>query len=113
MKKILLSFLFVSTTVLFGQRAIYTDNDGDGVIEYTLYDNFGKVSETGYYYNKKMVGTWTSFYPNGKRKVVAKFRNGLKHGTWLVYDDKGRVLNQIVYKEDKKISASQHRYAAN
>jgi antitoxin component YwqK of YwqJK toxin-antitoxin module len=113
MKTILIITLLFLNLNLFAQKAIYTDNDGDGVIEYTLMDDFKKVLETGYYQNNKMVGTWTLFYPNGKKRVVAKFKNGIKQGLWLVYDDKGRILTEVFYKDDKKISASQHIYANN
>jgi antitoxin component YwqK of YwqJK toxin-antitoxin module len=78
-----------------------------------LIDDFEKVLETGYYQNNKMVGTWTLFYPDGKRRMVAKFKHGTKQGLWLVYDDKGRILTKVFYKDDKKISASQHNYANN
>ena len=47
------------------------------------------------------------------KKLVAKFKNGIKQGLWLVYDDKGRILTEVFYKDDKKISASQHIYANN
>lgn len=113
MKNLIVLLLVFMSLPTFAQQAIYTDNDGDGIIEYTLYNKNGKVEETGFYVNGKMTGTWTSYYPNGKKKMVAKFRNGVKHGTWLVYDSKNRVVTEVVYNNNKKVSASQHNYASN
>lgn len=98
--------------VSYAQQATYTDNDGDGVIEYVLRDNNGKVIETGFYYNRKMVGTWTSYFPSGKKHTVAKFKNGVKHGNWLMYNESGQVVFNVLFKEGKKVSATQHSYAS-
>ena len=113
MKNLIVLLLVFMSLPVMAQQALYTDNDGDGVIEYTLLNNNGKVEETGFYLNGKMTGTWTSYYPNGKKKMVAKFKNGVKHGTWLVYDTQNRVVTEVVYNNDKKVSASQHNYASN
>lgn len=51
MKKILLIITLFISFNSFAQQAIYTDNDGDGVIEYTLKNEMGNVMETGYYLN--------------------------------------------------------------
>lgn len=113
MKKVLLILFFMFGYASYAQQAIYTDNDGDGIIEYVLKDKNGKVLETGYYYNKKMVGTWTSYFPNGKKQTVAKFKNGVRHGNWSMYDETGKLLFNVMFKEGKKVSASQHSYATN
>ena len=98
---------------LFSQNAIYTDYDDNKIIEYTLQDEDGKVLETGSYFNQKKVRTWTSYHPNGGKQTVAKFKNGLRHGNWFMYDEKGLLVFEITYKEGKKVSASQHSYASN
>jgi antitoxin component YwqK of YwqJK toxin-antitoxin module len=113
MKKVLVLLTLIVGLPIFSQNAIYTDNDGDGIIEYVLKNSNGRVEETGFYSNGKMTGVWTSYYESGQRKVVARFKNGVKHGTWLIYDSKGRVSTEIVYKEDRKVSATQHKYAVN
>jgi antitoxin component YwqK of YwqJK toxin-antitoxin module len=113
MKNILFFILVLFSTNIFAQRAIYTDNDGDGILEYTLQNTNGKVIETGYYYNGKMHGTWTSFYPSGKKQAVVKFKNGMKHGKWFFYDQQGRTITTVTYENDKKIMASQSQYSSN
>lgn len=111
MKKIIFIFTLFFSISVFGQ-AVYTDNDGDGVIEYTLTKD-GKVIETGYYLSGKMHGTWTSFHSNGKKQAVVKFRSGKKHGKWFFFDQEGRETFTVTYENDKKVMASQNRYSSN
>lgn len=113
MKKVLFIFSLVFGLSMSAQNATYTDQDGDGVIEYVLKDNSGKVLETGSYYNQKKVRTWTSYHPNGKKQTVARFKNGVRHGNWYMYDENGLLVFEITYKDGKKVSASQHSYASN
>lgn len=109
-------FLLITSLVLgFGlaaQQATYTDLDGDGVVEYTLKSQDGKVIETGYYLNSKMHGTWTSFYPSGKKQAVVKFRDGKKHGKWIFFDQEGRTTLVVTYENDRKIMATQSQYSS-
>jgi antitoxin component YwqK of YwqJK toxin-antitoxin module len=113
MKNILLMITLLISFNSFAQQAIYTDNDGDGIIEYTLKNEMGNVMETGYYLNGKMTGTWTLYFPNGKKQMVAKFKNGIKHGTWLIYDGNNRLVTEVVYDNNKKLKATQRQYASN
>lgn len=113
MKKIFLLFSLVFAFSMSAQKAYYTDDDGNGVIEYVLLDNEGNKLETGFYCNKKMTGTWISYHPGGKKNVVAKFKNGVRHGNWIIYNQQGQIVYQILYKSGKKVSASQHNYATN
>jgi antitoxin component YwqK of YwqJK toxin-antitoxin module len=113
MKKNLFIFSLVLGFSMSAQKAIYTDLDGDGVIEYVLEDNDGGVLETGFYYQQKKVKTWISYYADGNKRVVARFKNGLRHGKWFMYNEKGLVVYEITYKSGKRVSASQHSYASN
>jgi antitoxin component YwqK of YwqJK toxin-antitoxin module len=113
MKKNLFIFSLVLGFSMSAQKAIYTDLDGDGVIEYVLKDNNGDVLESGFYYQQKKVKTWVSYYSNGSKQVVGRFKNGQRHGNWFMYDEKGLVIFEISYKNGKKVSASQHSYASN
>jgi len=112
MKKILMTLMLFLGFNLFSQNAIYTDYDGNKIIEYTLQDEYGKVLETGFYFNNKMHGTWTSFFPSGKKQAVVKFRNGIKNGKWFYYDEDGRVLMSITYKDDRKVMVTQNHYVS-
>ena len=113
MKKIILIFGLILSSSIFAQQAVYTDNDGDGIVEYNLINKDGRTIESGYYYEGKMVGTWTSFYPNGKKQFIARFKNGLKHGKWISYDSQGRELFVITYQDGLRTSATQNRYNNN
>lgn len=112
MRNLLLLISLVIGFSLSAQHSSYTDNDGDGVIEYTLTSNDGKVIETGYYLDGKMHGTWTSFYPSGKKQAVVKFRQGKKHGKWIFFDQQGRTTVMVTYDNDKKIMATQNQYSS-
>jgi antitoxin component YwqK of YwqJK toxin-antitoxin module len=113
MKKILLIIGILLSFQAFSQQSIYTDENGDGIIEYSQVSKDGKLVEKGFYYNGKMVGTWTSYYPSGKKQVIAKFKSGVKHGTWYIYDSEGRIVVEVEYKDGLKVSATQHKYASN
>lgn len=113
MKNILLIICFLLSVEGFSQKSIYTDENGDGIVEYLQLSKEGNVVEKGYYFEGKMVGTWVSYYPSGKKQVVAKFKSGLKHGTWFIYDTQGRVVVEVLYKDGIKVSATQHKYASN
>jgi antitoxin component YwqK of YwqJK toxin-antitoxin module len=110
MKKILFLLSFLMFQSLYSQTTEFTDNNGDGVIEYRLVSTNGTLLEEGYYFNNKMVGTWRLYTNSGDLQMVAQFRNGLKHGKWLIYDEKGRVKTEIVYVQNRKESATEHRY---
>jgi antitoxin component YwqK of YwqJK toxin-antitoxin module len=111
MKQTFTILLFLFGFNLLSQTALYTNNDGDNIIEYTLQGEDGKVIETGYYLNNKMHGTWTSYYPSGKTQAIVKFKNGLRHGKWSFFDESGRVLMVVTYDNNKKIMATQNQYA--
>jgi antitoxin component YwqK of YwqJK toxin-antitoxin module len=112
MRNFLLIVSLILGFSLSAQQSTYTDDDGDGVIEYTLTSKDGKVIETGYYLNGKMHGTWTSFYPSGKKQAVVKFRNGKKNGKWTFFDQEGRTSLVVTYDNDKKIMATQNQYSS-
>ena len=111
MKKLLFLISFFVFQSLYSQTTEFTDNNGDGVIEYKLISQNGILLEEGFYFNNKMVGTWKLYTQDGKLQMVAKFKNGLKHGTWLIYDEKGRIKTEIVYTQNHKESAVEHRYS--
>ena len=53
MKNLIILVLVLMSLPTFAQQSIYTDNDGDSIIEYTLLNKEGKVEETGFYVNGK------------------------------------------------------------
>ena len=112
MKNILTIFLILLGINLYSQNKTYTDYDGDGIIEYKLQDQSNKIIEIGYYLNNKMHGTWTSFYPSGKKLAVVKFKNGIKHCKWFFFQEDGKVLMVVTYENDKKIMGRENHYTS-
>lgn len=108
-KLILLIFILIGTT-LSAQTTQYTDDNGDGVIEYCLFADNGKKIEEGYYYNGQMYGTWRSYHKNGNLQTIAKFKDGVKHGKWLFYNENGNLIFEVTYERGQKILATEHRY---
>lgn len=113
MRRLVFICIMLLSTSLFSQTAIYTDEDGDGIVEYVLKSDEGKVIETGYYLNWKMHGTWTSYYDSGEKHTIARFRNGERHGKWVFFDRQGRLTFSVTYDKNKKIMATQNRYVLN
>lgn len=112
MKQLLFICSILFSVNLLSQTSIYTDENDDGIIEYSLKSENGKVIETGYFLNWKMHGTWTSYYESGKVHTVAKFRNGLRQGKWRFYDDKGRLTLIVTFDKNRKIMATENKYAS-
>ena len=52
--------------------------------------------------NGKMVGAWTSFYPNGQEKQKGKYLNGEPHGDWTLWNEDGKVLAKFHFQKGKK-----------
>ena len=95
---------------LFSQTTQFTDNDGDGVIEYTLLRNNGTIEEEGFYFNGKMVGTWVPYYPSGTINIKANFRDGLRHGSWLIYDENQKIKFEVLYANGTREKVIEHHY---
>ena len=110
MKRTLLIMFMLISNYLFSQTTLYTDNDGDGVIEYTLLRPNGSVEEEGFYLNGKMVKTWISYFEDGKVSIKANFKNGLRHGSWLIYDENGNIKYEILYSEGIRKKVIEHHY---
>lgn len=85
------------------------------------YDNNNKLSSRAIKYLDCPVGYWLNYYPSGKIKTIGHYRENesdiwdplwdagycMKHGTWIEYDEKGKVTAFEIYdfgnlKENKK-----------
>ena len=61
--------------------------------------------EMGFTSKNLPVGVWKTFYPNGKIKRIANYKNGKKTGIWLTYlsaSSQTRDVEFISYKNNKK-----------
>lgn len=96
MKKIfiLACFLVAGFTQAQDTNPLY-EIEGDLVKVTHFYDN-GAVKEQGYFKDKKLTGTWTTFNIKGDKTAIAHYNNGKKVGKWFIWDKEG--LKEINYE---------------
>jgi antitoxin component YwqK of YwqJK toxin-antitoxin module len=44
-----------------------------------------------------------TFFNNGALKTIATYKNGLRHGTWIVKNEKGLIVLKTKYKKGQRI----------
>lgn len=113
MRYILLAFLLYSNTLIAQDNSIVRQYNSDSTLMATGVLTQFKRQGLWKYYNAKTNtlltegtfkdgirdGTWTSFYPDGKRNVVADYRDGKLFGPSQVYDADGALKRQIVFQD--------------
>jgi len=82
---------------------------GDLVKVTNFYEN-GEVREQGFFKNKVITGTWTTYDRNGDKNTIAKYKNGKKVGKWFMWSKDG--LKEINF-ENNVISSVQSWKADN
>ena len=70
---------------------------GDLVKVTNFYDN-GEIREQGFFKDKVITGTWTTFDSNGEKNTIAKYENGKKVGKWFMWSKDG--LKEINYNNN-------------
>ncbi len=43
------------------------------------------------------------YYPNGKLKIEGNYKNGLKHGKWVYFNEKGKAIGKEKWKKGEKV----------
>ena len=111
MKNLLLTVVCVFFThTMLAQSISVNDWDNNGILEYVKYSDKGVKLEEGFILDGKYHGRWTSYEESGKIRVVAQFKYGKKDGVWEFYNDNGEITHQVVYADNKRVSASLIRY---
>jgi len=60
-------------------------------------------TEEGKYKNGKKHGTWTAYHPGGRiPAVVTQYKNGTLHGIMRQFSKRGKVLQEMAFKEGMK-----------
>lgn len=54
----------------------------------------GTVWSTCEYENGEKHGENKSYYPDGKLRFEGSWSNGVRIGSWITYDEEGKVINQ-------------------
>ena len=69
----------------------------DGTFE--VRDRFKRIRQQGSYAAGKRAGEWVAWYPNGKRRSVEQYREGLREGLHREYSPKGALLDEFKYRD--------------
>jgi antitoxin component YwqK of YwqJK toxin-antitoxin module len=105
-KAILLAILFISAIGFSQQKETTFERDGDLVKATYYYDN-GDVKVEGFFKDKKLTGTWTSFDKQGNKTQIAQYKAGKKVGKWFVWNKES--LKEITYNNNAVVGVKDWR----
>jgi antitoxin component YwqK of YwqJK toxin-antitoxin module len=105
---LMLLILTLSSFALYGQNKSYV-GDPDGNVEYTSKTDDGRLIEKGNYWIGKKSGIWYSYHTNGEVQSIALFKNDKRDGKWKFFNEDGLLIAEVVYKDDRRISAVLHK----
>ena len=72
------------------------------LVLYTSFHENGSISQTGYFKNNKVTGTWKKFDKEGKKIALANYNEGKKTGKWFFWTKEG--LKEVNYDNNKIVS---------
>ena len=81
------------------RRISATSNYVSGKIdgEYLEFFENGTIKIKGSYALDKKIGIWYSYHPNGKKMMLERFKNGVRHGWAFGYDEKELEIGRFYY----------------
>jgi antitoxin component YwqK of YwqJK toxin-antitoxin module len=63
------------------------------------YHKNGKLMSEGNFQNGLLEDTVRGYYSNGNPKYVGIYKDGIKTGVWLIYDETGKLTENKVYMQ--------------
>ena len=105
MKNLLLSFALMTGLTMSAQVLEPIFEKAGKMVKVTFLHQNGKVSQTGYYLNKKLHGEWTMFCPEGKKLATGKYDQGIKTGKWFFWE--GEALKEVDFINNKIAAITQ------
>ena len=82
------------------KKGVYKDGERNG--EYTVYFENGKVYYTGIFVNGKEEGLWKRWFENGKPEIQGCFHDGKMDSVWKEWFSNGILKYEINYKNNLK-----------
>lgn len=64
------------------------------------FDN-GKMWSKGSYVNDELDGEYEMNYPDGKAKLRGLYKQGMRMGVWIDFNENGSIRSQTVYKDGR------------
>ncbi len=113
MKKLIVFACILSISLLQAQDIEPKFEKAGDLVKATYFYKDGKVKEQGFFKNKKLTGTWTSFDAEGNKTAIAHYEAGNKVGKWFVWQKDGlreidyannTVASVQTWKEENKIA---------
>ncbi|PBQ30237.1 hypothetical protein CNR22_00170 [Sphingobacteriaceae bacterium] len=86
------------------QKIIETKGGYDGRLIHGIYRSFylnNQLKEQGQIHYGLRNKQWKYWYPDGMLKEVIHWKNGVKSGTYLLYNDYGQLMARGKFKRDK------------
>lgn len=100
MKNILTFALILMVTITFAQEVKPKFEKQGDLTEATFYHDNGTVAQTGFFdKNNKLEGTWLSYDVKGNKTAVGNYKNGVKVGKWLFWNENS--LKEVDYENNK------------
>ena len=87
------------------REGLYTNNKQEGLWTY-YHRKSGHKSEEGAYKNGEKDGAWKLYDDEGRLDEELHYQAGLREGKFISYDSLGTVYNEGVYKADSVFSQS-------
>ncbi len=102
---------FFYPTLIVNIEGTYLNDKKNGYFKY--YDTLGNLTHVEKYMNDELetnadeisnVEMKTEYYPNGTPKLTATYKNGQLEGIAREYDENGKIVKGVVFKEGKPIA---------
>ncbi|MFK8059385.1 MAG: nicotinic acid mononucleotide adenyltransferase [Polaribacter sp.] len=104
MKRVILLVVFFISALGFSQEKETTfEKEGD-LVKATYYFDNGNVKVQGFFKDKKLTGTWSSFDKHGNKTKIAHYKEGKKVGKWFVWEKES--LKEINYDNNVIVSVN-------
>jgi antitoxin component YwqK of YwqJK toxin-antitoxin module len=83
----------------------YKEGKMDG--EYAEYFEGGSLKVKGAYVMDRKSGLWVSYDVTGSKMTEETYRNGLKHGWCMAFDESGKVVGKQYYLDGRHIQGKE------
>lgn len=71
------------------------------------YFDIGGVKMKGTYQNDKKVGVWEYYHLSGKKMMLERYKNGVRHGWCFAYDETGKETGKAYYYYGRKLEGKE------
>lgn len=75
--------------------------------ESTQYFENGALKEKGTYTLNKKTGIWERYHTTGKKMMLERFKNGIRHGWCYAYDESGKEIAKVYYYNGRKLEGKE------